>query len=195
MPSLNLRYSRCSLDDDLESPLYASPTVYGWVAHSKCIAVVIKDVISLLHLMILQVCQDRWEAVSGLQESGKKRFLSYQLTSLLINQQRKQISPAFGISHKPATLNLILFAIKVIIDSFLQGDSTLASISQPADEFTFGHTGHMAIILGRYDFTNIITILCIWPPYLTFTLLVQIRCFVLCINVTSLIVDVWSSTV
>lgn len=128
--------------------------------------------------MILQVCQDRWEAVSGLQESGKKRFLSYQLTSLLINQQQKQISPAFGISHKPATLNLILFAIKVIIDSFLQGDSTLASISQPADEFTFGHTGHMAIILGRYDFTNIITILCIWPPYLTFTLMVQIRCFV-----------------
>ena len=36
----------------------------------------------------------------------------------------------------------------------------------------------MAIILGRYDFTNIITILCIWPPYLTFTLMVQIRCFV-----------------
>ena len=31
----------------------------------------------------------------------------------------------------------------------LQGESTLASISQPADEFTFGHTGHMAIILGR----------------------------------------------
>ena len=26
----------------------------------------------------------------------------------------------------------------------------MASISQPADEFTFGHTGHMAIILGRY---------------------------------------------
>ena len=25
----------------------------------------------------------------------------------------------------------------------------MASISQPADEFTFGHTGHMAIILGR----------------------------------------------
>ena len=31
----------------------------------------------------------------------------------------------------------------------MQGESTLASISQPADEFTFGHTGHMAIILGR----------------------------------------------
>ena len=59
-----------------------------------------------------------------------------------------------------ATLKLFLFVIlvikvmKIIIliyVIFLQGDSTLASISQPADEFTFGHTGHMAIILGRYS--------------------------------------------
>lgn len=74
---------RCSLDDDLESPLYASPTVYGYAK---------------------------------------------------IGEKRSQASKN-------------------------QGDSTLASISQPADEFTFGHTGHMAIILGRYDCAIIIIIL------------------------------------
>ena len=106
--------------------------------------------------MKLQVCQDWWEAVSGLQESGKTPFHSYQQTSPENESENKYWS-CFG--HKPATLKLFLFVIlvikviKIIIlinVIFLQGDSTLASISQPADEFTFGHAGHMAIILGRY---------------------------------------------